>query len=162
MQSGVCPLVTLNPHDPTICVEGSRVIFFNRVPIWKGVLKALLLWYLLSHETQNFSCSPKRLQAKTLPRNSPFPYQSLNWPHKQLSILAGKCTHGFKSLHLLAAALSFRICGTAPSLHVAVQEPCAMLYCIIVSQRLEPREAHIPAWDPTSRSRLPTMQSLSP
>ena len=44
----------------------------------------------------------------------------------------------------------------APSLHVAAQKPCAMLHWVMVSQVLEPREALVPAWDPASRSGLPS------
>lgn len=56
-QNGVCPLVTLNPHDPTICVKGGR-FFLTEFQFGEGVtisfgevLKALLVWSLLSHET---------------------------------------------------------------------------------------------------------------
>ena len=65
----------------------------------------------LLHETQQLPLLPKRLQAKTMLRSSPYPYLSISWPHKQISILSGRCTCGFQSCHPLEAALSFRIWG---------------------------------------------------
>ena len=49
---------------------------------------------------------PKRLQARAMPRSSPFPYLSLSQPCKQIPVLRGMCTRGFQSHHLLTAALS--------------------------------------------------------
>ena len=39
---------------------------------------------------------------------------------------------------------------------------CAVLHWIILTQMLEPREAHVPVWSPPSRSGLPSIQDLSP
>ena len=54
-----------------------------------------------------------------MPRSSPYPYLSITWSNKQISILSGKCARGFQSCPPLAAALFFRTWGV---LHVVLQE----------------------------------------
>ena len=84
------------------------------------------------------SLAPQRLQAKTMPRNSPFPYLSLSWSHKQISILCGMCTFRFQSHHLLKTALlSFRILGTLLPVSIQWSRNCVPF---VVSQRLKPRK----------------------
>lgn len=39
----------------------------------------------------------------------------------------------------------------------AIQDPCGRLHWVIESQGLEPSKTHIRAWDPASRSWLPTV-----
>ena len=64
---------------------------------------------------------PKRLQAKTTPRSSPFPYLSISRSHKQVSGLFRMCTPGCQRRRLLAAPLTFRVRGCAP---LTLQAPC--------------------------------------
>ena len=71
------------------------------------------------------------------------------------------CTHGFQSHRLVASAFLWDL-GALLSLHVAVQDLCAMLHWVLVTQRLEPSEARSPEWDSVSRSGLPIMWGLSP
>ena len=156
VQNGVCPLAALI-HSPMICVKGNRFLLTG-FQLWgDGAESTPALSPSLPWDAGLFLL-PKRLQAKTMPRSSPFPYLSLSCPRKQISIL---CTGGFR-VAIFLQQLSQNMGCAALTLHVAVQDPCAMLHWITVSQTPEPSDAPVPAWDPASRSRLPTMQGLSP
>ena len=72
-----------------------------------------------------------------MPINSQFPYLSLGWSHKRISLPSGVCTCGFQSCHLLTAALSFRVWGALLSISSYQSRNCMPR---IMSQRLEARE----------------------
>ena len=69
-----------------------------------GGMRALLLGALLSHKTQNFSCSPQNYKPKPHPEVPHFlscPVWSLSQPLNQISTLSGMCACGSQSHHLL-------------------------------------------------------------
>ena len=69
---------------------------------------------------------PKRLQAKTTPRGSPFPYLS------KISMLSGKCTCGVPGRQPLPAALSLRVWGAL--LSVSTERSRTHVPCCAASQ----------------------------
>ena len=106
MQTGFLLLGTLT-YDLTICFEENRFLLTTFqtwgtecIPAWSPFLP----W------DPELPLLPKRLQAKTLPRSSPFPYLSLRQSYKQISVLSGMCNCGFQSTSS-HKQLSFKIWG---------------------------------------------------
>ena len=118
-----------------------------------GVPRALLLRALLSHETQSLPCSPKAYKPKPCPEV----------PH---ILICPSASHANRSSPSLECTLvGFRV--TIPSLWLSppgsgvhcFQPLCSTsetMCCVTLSQKVEPREAHVPAWDPASTSELPS------
>ena len=134
-QTRLQPRGTLT-HGPTISAEENRFLLTGFQP-WGG---AGAETPFLPRESA-VPLLPKRLQAKTMPRSSPFPYLFLIQPCKQIPILSGMCTCGFQSRHPLTAALSFGVWGVLFSASMQwFRKTCAVLHWVMV----ESREAHVP------------------
>ena len=106
-QSGACARGTLM-DDPTISVEGHRFLLTGFQPwgCWEHSCSDLY-----SYTIPSISLLPTRLQAKNMPKSSPYPYLFLSQLCKLVSIPSVKYAGGFQSHHPLATALSFRIWG---------------------------------------------------
>ena len=133
---------------PLICVEGNRCLLTG---FQYGEVSTPALSPFLPQDPE-LPWLPKRLQAKTTPRRSPF-------PRKQISILSAMCTRGFQSRPPLTAALCFRICG---ALFSVSESRSRSRVPYTVPQRLEPLEAHAPASDTASRRGLPSPAGSKP
>ena len=76
-------------HDPTISVEENRFLFTESY--FRGAESAPAQSHPLPQDPVLLML-PKRLQAKTMPRGSPYPYLFLSQLYKQVSIPSGMCT----------------------------------------------------------------------
>ena len=106
-QAGAQPHGTVT-HDPTISVEGNRILFTRFRPQWD--------WEHFRSEPfsprrPRASLAPQKAISTTMPRSSPPPHLFLSRLGKQVSILSGRCTCGSQSPHPLAAAVSSRVWG---------------------------------------------------
>ena len=97
---------TFDSRNSTTGVEGNRFLLtgFLACGCWEHSCSEPSL-----PQDPELSLLLKRLQAKTVPGSSPYPYRPIRQSGKQISIPSIMCTCGFQSHHPLAAALSFRV-----------------------------------------------------
>ena len=90
-------------HDPTISVEGNSFLLTGFQPWGEGAESTPAKGPPLPQDPA-LPLFSKRLQAKTMPRSSPYLYLFLSLLRRKTSILSGMCTCGFLSHHPLTAS----------------------------------------------------------
>ena len=157
-QAGAQPHGTVT-HDPTISVEGNRILFTGFQPQWD--------WEHFRSEPFSLrrptaSLAPQKAISTTMPRSSPSPHLFLSRLCKQVSIPSGRCTCGSQSRHPLAAAVSSRVWGALfPASMQWFRETCAVLHWVMVgSRQAQSQESGFSA-RPSEKQKSATQHSWS-